>query len=104
MTWIIDSGASVHITHQLKSYNTIPHKESIYFANGEKLYSKFIGDYIGYVNNTKIILKTVLYVLYIPEFKKNIISISKLIEQKYKLIFNNNYNKSQLILYSQNQK
>ena len=102
MTWIVDSGASISITYQLDSLtNILPHKESISFANGDKMFSEYIGNYVGYINNTKIILKNILY---IPEFKKNIISISKLIEQKYKLIFNNNNDKPQLTLYSPEQK
>ena len=72
MTWVIDSGASINITYQLNSLsNTAPHKEQISFANGDKMYSKFIGDYTGFINNIKITLNNVLYV---PNFKRNIIS------------------------------
>jgi len=102
MTWVIDSGASINITYQLNSLsNTAPHKEQISFANGDKMYSKFIGDYTGFINNIKITLNNVLYV---PNFKRNIISISKLTEQNYKFIFNNKDNIPQLIMYSPLQK
>jgi len=43
-------------------------------------------------------------VLYIQNFKRNIISISKLIEQKYKFVFNINNGKPQTLIYSSNGK
>jgi len=52
--------------------------------------SKFIGTYKGYVNDNKITLKNVLYV---PEFKKNLISIDGLSDQHYKTIFQKIKNK-----------
>jgi len=61
----------------IRQYNT--HIEPITFANGNKIYSKYIGTYHGIINNKKIELKDVLYV---PESNKNLISISKLIKQK----------------------
>jgi len=55
--WILDSGTTVHITHQLNIIeNWKPHKENIIFENGEKLSSTYIGDFLGYINNYKIIL------------------------------------------------
>jgi len=69
-SWIVDSGAFINITYQSNSLiNILPHKESICFDNGDKMFSEYIGDYIGYINNTKIILEK----NYIPGFKKNII-------------------------------
>ena len=49
---------------------------------------------LKYINNNKVILKDVLY---IQNFKRNIILISKLIEQKYKFIFNINNGKPQTL-------
>jgi len=52
---------------------------------------------LKYINNNKVILKDVLY---IQNFKRNIITISKLIEQKYKFVFNINNGKPQTLIYS----
>jgi len=83
--WTIDSGASVHITHNLKLLkNTKPHKEYINLANGNKIKSTHIGDFEGYVNNNKIYLHNVIY---IPNFKRNLISVSKFTENNYKVNF-----------------
>ena len=86
--WTLDSGASTHMTYISSILiNKRPHKEKIRFANGEEVTSTHIGDFIGYINNNEIKL---LNVLLIPGFKKNLISISQLIEQRYKIIFNSN--------------
>ena len=88
--WTLDSGASVHITYHPNILNNLkPHKETIYFADGEKVTSTHSGDVIGYINNNEIKLFNVLLV---PDFRKNLISICQLIENGYKTIFNS-YNK-----------
>jgi len=61
--------------------------------------SKFIGTYKGYVNDNKITLKNVLYV---PEFKKNLISIDGLSDQHYKTIFQKIKNKKWCHIYNKN--
>jgi len=49
--WTIDSGASVHITyHDNLLKNKIPHKEELFFANGQKIVSTHKGDIEGYYN------------------------------------------------------
>eukprot|EP00833_Pecoramyces_ruminatium_P007745 jgi/Orpsp1_1/1181777/evm.model.c7180000078571.1 len=97
--WTLDSGASVHITNQLNILtNTKCHVENVIFANGDAIQSKFIGNYEGYINNNKITLSNVLYV---PEFTKNLISISKLTKQNFKIIFHFQ-NSPYVILYDNN--
>jgi len=90
-SWTLDSGTTYHMTGDLnclldkKKYN-----KKIFFANGDFVKSKFISTYKGYVNDNKITLKNVLYV---PEFKKNLISIDGLSDQHYKTIFQKIKNK-----------
>ena len=97
-TWIIDSGASVHITWQKSLLNKIkPHSEPITFANGNRIYSTHKGDLHGYINDEEINLKNVLY---IPNLKRNIISVTKLIEENYKIVFNNTNNRSHALIYT----
>jgi len=84
-SWTLDSGTTYHMTGDLnclldkKKYN-----KKIFFANGDFVKSKFIGTYKGYVNDNKIKLKNVLYV---PEFKKNLISIDGLVINIIKQFF-----------------
>jgi len=101
-TWIIDSGASVHITNDLELLiNPINHVESITFANGDKIQSSHKGKFIGFINNNKLELEDVLYV---PDSNKNLISISKLTHLNYKFIFSKFNNKSHMFIYSPNGK
>ena len=98
--WTIDSGASVHITyHGNLLKNKIPHKEEIFFANGQKVISTHKGDMEGYYNNTKFTLNDVLL---IPSFNKNLISVCQLTKQNYKVIFNSYNNTSTVTIYDKN--
>ena len=98
--WIIDSGASTHITNHANSLiNKKHHEETIMFANGKKIKSTCIGDFVGYINDHKIILKNVLLV---PAFKRNLISVSKLIEQNFRVIFHSKYDFPHVSIYNQN--
>ena len=100
--WINDSGASIHITYQKDLLKDIKqHHKEITLSNRNKELSNYIGNIEGYINNNKVILKDVLY---IQNFKRNIISISKLIEQKYKFLLNINNGKPQTVIYSPNGK
>jgi len=62
-----------------------------------KLLNQLIkGDFLGFINNNKILLKDVYFV---PKVTKNIISINKLTKDHYKIIFSNNNNNSFVIIY-----
>ena len=73
--WILDSGASDHMTFQEKfisSHTTIPHFMPIKIPDGSFVPAKSLGD----VSLTPLI--TLKDVLHIPSFSYNLISISKL--------------------------
>jgi len=96
--WTLDSGASYHMTNDVNILTNVKRiHRLIYFATGEYVIAKSIGQYIGYVNNTKIKLNNVLY---IPEFKRNLISIDQLINKNYKIIFYKCNNKNCVTLYN----
>ena len=101
--WKLDSGTSYHITNDVNIVNililTIIKKihRLIYFATGEYIIAKSIGQYIGYINNTKIKLYNALYV---PEFKRNLIPINQLINKNYTIIFYKYNNKNYVTLYN----
>jgi len=73
------------MTHELNALQNIKNfEEEIYFANGSKIKSKFMGDYVGYINVNKIILHDVLY---IPKFKRNLLSIDHICNENFKIVF-----------------
>jgi len=61
-------------------------EEIIQFADGGTVTATYIGTYVGYINNNEITLRNVLY---IPKFKKSLLSIDNLSEEGYKTIFYN---------------
>jgi len=100
--WILDSGTTYHMTGDLSCLSNISKfNREIYFANGESVKSKFIGTYNGYINDNKITLKNVLFV---PVFKKNLISIDCLSDQNYKTVFQKINNKNNVSIYKKNNK
>ena len=97
--WVLDSGASISITNSILSLINIRKCEiSISLANGKEIISNYIGDFVGFVNNDKFILKNVYYSKLI---KRNLISINQLISQNYKIVFNNYKNKPYAVIYNQ---
>jgi len=100
LSWTLDSGASYHMTHNKSMLTNI---KNIYFANRSTIKSKLIGQYIGYINDEKIILNDVLY---IPTFRRSLLSINHLSEDLYKTLFHKNmYNyKNCALLYKQGKK
>ena len=95
--WTLDFGASYNMTHNLDCLSDIQkHKERVYFADGSFVESKYIGTFIGYINENKIKFKDVLY---IPEFKRSLLFIGSLCNSNY---YNkiNNYNYFIILIFS----
>ena len=61
--------------------------ENIALPNGKVIKSTYKGNFLGFINNNKILLKEVYFV---PKVTKNIISTNKLTKDYYKIIFSNN--------------
>ena len=97
--WILDSGASLHITNSPNLLTNIkPCNEKISLPNGKFVLSNFRGNFTGYINSNKIVLNDVYVV---PSITKNIISVTQLIKQYYKIIFLNHKNKIYATIYDQ---
>jgi len=95
--WALDSGASENITNQINILNNLKeHKEKIFLANGQYFQTEFIGSFKGYINDNEININEVYYS---PNININLISISKLTQQNYKIVFNKYNNKIYVILY-----
>ena len=98
-SWILDPGASLHITNSISSFKNLKYcNENIILPNGNIVTSLKRGDFIGYLNNNKFISRNDHFVPYIT---KNIISVTKLIQQYYKVIFFNNKNHLCTTIYDQ---
>ena len=94
--WVLDSGASINITNDINCLTNIEKCHiTMTTANGNKITINHFGIFTGYINNYKFTLKKVYYS---KEIKRNIISLNQLIQQNYKVIFNNN-NNPQAIIY-----
>ena len=86
------------MTNNLKGLKDIvKHKESIVFANGETTKSTFKGTYEGYINDNKVIFYNVLY---IPAFRRSLLSIDCLSERHFKTIFYNKNNNNLASIYN----
>ena len=102
--WTLDSGSSYHmICDKDHLENTRKYVINITFADGGFVKSILIGQYVGYMNGHKIILNDVLY---IPTFKRNLMSIDHLNEEYFKVVFykNRNNNLKCATLYDENGK
>jgi len=76
--WIVDSGATDHITphlHLFHSYTTVSRPYSITMPNGQQVQVRHIGSVILSPNIT------LQGVLHVPEFQYNLLSASKLAKQ-----------------------
>ena len=83
--WTLDSGSSNHLTNnEYILRNKFVHEEPINYANGEISKSKYVGNVVGNIKNKPIELKNVMY---IPDIKKNLISIAKLVKSGYTILF-----------------
>ncbi|UYV79137.1 hypothetical protein LAZ67_17001217, partial [Cordylochernes scorpioides] len=84
--WILDSGASSHMTFHLDHLKNIQAmNKKITLADDSYITSESIGDVeIKNSDEESIILKDVLYV---PKLSDNLISVSKLIQDKKQILF-----------------
>jgi len=95
--WILDSGASINVTNRIdKLVNVRNCNEKLLLANNYTIIANKIGTFIGYINNQQI---TIHDVYYSQDINKNLLSIGRLIQQNYKIIFNSNQNKSYATIY-----
>ena len=85
MIWIINSGASRHMTPNESIFTS---KQSVQttvtVANGEKLHAQGIGDVKVNINSQLIQMKDVLYV---PDLDTNLLSISALNQNRFSVLF-----------------
>jgi len=87
--WTLDSDASNHMTQNKNILmNEEEHVEEINYANGNTTNSTHIGEIQGNMNKELLKLKEVLYV---PDIKRNLISISKLARDEYVIVFIKEY-------------
>eukprot|EP00833_Pecoramyces_ruminatium_P010631 jgi/Orpsp1_1/1184663/evm.model.c7180000090451.1 len=97
--WILDSGASIHTTNDKNLLINIRKcSEQISLPNGKIIKSTLIGNFIGSINGYKISL---LDVHYTPDIKRNLISISSLIKNRYKVVFSYFNNQPYSIIYNE---
>jgi len=102
INWTLDSGSSYYMTNELQSLkNVVSHKEAISFADGGKVIATHKGDYFGYINDNKITLHDVLYV---PSFKRSLISIDCLSDKHYTTMFYKDKNKNCVSIYKNKNK
>jgi len=98
--WILDSGASISITNNLNQLTNIRKcKINISLPNGKEIIASHLGNFEGYINNHKFVLKNVYYS---NQIYKNIISINQLMLQNYKVVFNNFNNLLRATIYENN--
>jgi len=98
--WILDSGASINLTNQLNLLtNTKECHERIYLSNNQVVMTEYFRKFCGYINNHKIEIEEVYYT---PNANKNLLSIYKMLQQNYKIVFNKHNDKSFAIIYNKN--
>jgi len=97
--WILDSGASLHISNSTKHLSNIKHcNEYVHLLNGKTVLSNTQGPFTDFLFNYKIIFLNNVY--YVPNITRNIISITNLIKnQNFKIIFYNNNQRSCATIY-----
>lgn len=89
--WFIDSGASSHMTNNIKLLYDVQGKQNsmITTANNEKLENKAIGKTsLKVLVNNNIDDIEAEDVLYVPEITSNLLSVSKIVEKGHIVTFN----------------
>ena len=82
--WLMDSGASVHVTNNKKHMsNILPTDKTVKVGSGEELSAKEVGT-VTLKNEKGAVLK-LKQVYWVPSFVKNVISLTKLTDEGVKV-------------------
>ena len=78
--WLLDSGASVHITNDKSlMHNLKPTNNEVTIGDGSSVEARWVGDVYLRINSGHVF--KLHNVLYIPGFSKNILSLARLLER-----------------------
>ena len=86
--WVVDFGATKSIVININILTNIRkgfHK--INLADNTKIITELIGDYVGYINNMKVIFKDVIVC---PNISYNVMSVNDIINNNLNVNFNKN--------------
>ena len=84
--WLIDSGASVHVTNQETDLEEAkPTTQAVTIGNGNSMEARLIGGQKTMLRDKEGNMLELEHTLFIPSFKKKIISLSKLLDQGYQV-------------------
>ncbi|MCQ7012838.1 DDE-type integrase/transposase/recombinase, partial [Clostridioides difficile] len=91
-TWCVDTGATDHVCNSLQGFQETRKLRdgeiTVYMGNATKVAAVAVGDVcLFFPNNRRLVLKDCLFV---PFFRKNLISVSKLVMNGYGIAFTNN--------------
>jgi len=85
--WILDSCASIQVCSDFNLLSNVKScHEKITLANVKSAVANYVGEFSGYINSHLVKLENVFFSL---EINKNLISVSLLTKQHYKIIFIN---------------
>lgn len=90
-TWCVDTGATDHVCITLQGFQETRRLSdgeiTIFMGNATKVAAVAVGDvYLSFGRNKTLVLRNCLYV---PSFRKNLISVSKLFKDGYSVSFDN---------------
>ncbi|KAG7599301.1 Integrase catalytic core [Arabidopsis suecica] len=88
-TWLVDSGCTNHMSKDIRYFITLDRskKITIKIGNGGKVVSEGKGDIRVTTTKGDHVIKDVLYV---PELARNLLSVSQMISNGYRVIFEGN--------------
>lgn len=91
--WIVDSGASCHMCNDIELFTDIntKHREKIYTADGKSMMAKGKGTAtICVQKGGKAEVLSVREALYVPQLEGNLLSVQKLSEKGFDVVFKKN--------------
>ena len=90
-TWIVDSGCTQHMCNQpefFTSMEELPVKKTMMMGNGEIMEISKEGDVgLKVVTNQGVVYGTFKEVLYSPEIRRNLVSVTRMMKQKISTVF-----------------